>query len=126
MALPSGEEEEEKEGQAFPSEPDLILFEVIDNGIGISLPAQAQLFKEFGKLEESASVNEGGTGLGLNICKKIVTAMGGEIGVVSELGHGSTFFFKVPLNIPPPNLELRNSWEESYCDLTTERGIPEE
>ena len=66
---------------------------VKDEGIGLSKDQQATLFKSFQQAESSTSRKYGGTGLGLAISKHIVTAMGGDIWVESELGKGSTFTF---------------------------------
>ncbi len=64
-----------------------------DTGIGISEADQGKLFKLFGKLSASSSINTSGIGLGLSICKKIVESFGGRISVQSDAGHGSTFSF---------------------------------
>jgi PAS domain S-box-containing protein len=74
-----------------------VSFSVTDNGIGIASETLANLFMPFKQAEASTTRRFGGTGLGLVICKRLATLMGGEIDVTSEEGVGSTFTLALPL-----------------------------
>jgi len=73
-----------------------VLFAVRDSGVGISPEHAERLFKPFSQADTSTTRNYGGTGLGLVICKRIVELMGGKIGLKSDTGKGSVFWFSVP------------------------------
>ncbi|MFO1413349.1 MAG: PAS domain S-box protein [Burkholderiales bacterium] len=82
----------------------VLRFEVTDTGIGIAAADQARLFNAFEQVDSAANREFGGTGLGLTITRRIAQAMGGDVGVASEPGRGSTFWMTVRLGraAPPP------------------------
>ncbi|MGK0240963.1 MAG: signal transduction histidine kinase/ligand-binding sensor domain-containing protein [Candidatus Pelagisphaera sp.] len=77
-----------------------VRIEVGDTGIGIPNDKRSQIFEAFSQVDGSSTRNYGGAGLGLSICKEIIELMDGEIGVESQEGLGSTFWFSVCLAFP--------------------------
>ncbi|MEY4750696.1 MAG: hypothetical protein RIQ60_2910 [Pseudomonadota bacterium] len=77
----------------------LLRWQVSDTGIGVASEQLPRMFAAFTQVDDSMSRSVGGVGLGLAICKRLVEMMGGEIGVSSEPGQGSTFWFTVRLGL---------------------------
>lgn len=77
----------------------LIRIHVTDEGVGISQDQQAKLFEAFHRTDSENYKSVGGAGLGLAICKGLVERMDGQIGLISELGKGSTFWFTLPVRL---------------------------
>ncbi len=83
------------------AEDESLCFFVTDEGIGIAPEHRDAIFRRFGKLDAEGVAGYEGTGLGLSISKLLVELHGGELGVTSEVGRGSTFHFRIPRRPPP-------------------------
>lgn len=82
----------------------VLRFEIQDTGIGLDPQAKAQVFEPFFQAQNPENVQNRGTGLGLVITKQLIELMGGEMGVISELGQGSLFWFTLPFHQPDHSL----------------------
>jgi len=90
-----------------------INIEVRDTGIGIEPINRNRIFELFTQADSSSTRRYGGTGIGLALCKKMVLSMSGEIGVDSEPGVGSTFWFSLQLDIAEDQLDISSSTRPS-------------
>jgi PAS domain S-box-containing protein len=90
-----------------------LVFAVSDQGIGISPSDQDKLFQPFQRIEDPRLAGVKGAGLGLLVCRRLVEAHGGRIWVESGVGHGSTFFFTMPLSHGRPGEKRREAQAES-------------
>ncbi|MFZ4806120.1 MAG: ATP-binding protein [Hyphomicrobiaceae bacterium] len=95
----------------------LIEWAVSDTGIGITEEAIGKLFKDFSQADESINRRFGGSGLGLAICKRIIEQMGGTVGVRSEIGRGSTFWFQLSLPIAATVVDPISDDKQIYAML---------
>ncbi len=97
---------------------DTLHFAVVDTGIGIAADKIDKLFEPFTQIDSSDSRQFSGTGLGLSICSNLVRLMGGELGVSSQKGKGSVFWFNIPLRkgaVPSENGLPERAVSEQLC-----------
>lgn len=78
---------------------DKIIISISDTGVGIPASDRSKVFQEYSRLEDQYSSQQIGTGLGLNLTKRLIELNGGSIDFTSEVGKGTTFFFSVPLSV---------------------------
>jgi signal transduction histidine kinase/ActR/RegA family two-component response regulator len=116
---------------SVPGQPSDVIFRVKDTGIGLTTLQQAKLFQRYVQADDSTSRQFGGTGLGLAVSKQMVELMKGEIGVESEAGKGSTFWFR--LNLPEvthmaealaiPDDEIKPEWKKTRILMAEDNVI---
>lgn len=100
-------------------------FDVHDTGIGIAKEARDMLFEPFVQADGSTTRKYGGTGLGLSICRRLVELMGGSIGLQSEEGVGSIFWFTVPLQVAESPALAPSQPEKTYEQAPPEAPVAE-
>ncbi len=100
-----------------------IRFEVSDSGIGIPSDRLHRLFASFSQVDSSQARKYGGTGLGLVISKELVHLMGGEIGVKSVEGQGSTFWFGIPFRSPAPMVPGSGIFRHGHLELANQLAV---
>ncbi len=106
----------------FDQAQQLIQFALRDTGIGIPVEGMEYLFKSFSQLDASTTRKYGGTGLGLVICQRLCTLMGGTIWVESEPNKGSTFFFTIKAKVIR-RITIGRPYEQAIRDETVEQKV---
>lgn len=105
-----------------------VRFEVADSGSGLSETQTQQIFEPFVQVDSSSSRRFAGSGLGLAISRRLVELMDGRIGVTSRIGHGSTFWFELPLE-PVPDTESpgvsQPLWTARFVAATADHALAE-
>lgn len=117
-AIKFSDEDARVEIEAMRQNDNMARIAVIDHGIGIMADQTQSVFTPFHQIEDIYTRCHGGPGLGLALCKRLVRLHGGEIGLESEQGKGSTFFFTLPLGMPAMKKEALSAVD---TDRKTER-----
>ena len=115
-ALKFTERGEVRVSATFVPQRNTIIFAVVDTGIGISAEDQTLIFEEFTQLEHPLQRRIKGTGLGLPLCRKLATLLGGNVSLKSRLGVGSTFSAEIPIQYLEPVTEPEQGGEAPLLD----------
>ena len=100
-------------------------FSVADTGIGVPPEKQRELFQEFAQADASTAARSGGTGLGLVICRRLATLMGGDVSMESAPGRGTTLRLRVPLPLASPHdVEAADGVALGAAPLLLRRALP--
>ncbi len=102
------------EAEAMGGQPERVLIEIADTGIGMTPEQIAKMFKAFTQADSSTSRKFGGSGLGLSICQRLAELMGGAVGVESSPGRGSIFWLRLPAEVverapPTPAVDISDA-----------------
>ena len=114
------------ENEPDGSVPGHLRFSFSDTGAGIPEEKLDMIFERFTQADSSVTRKYGGTGLGLNISKRMVEMMGGEIWAESTIGHGSTFIFSIPFDvsdITEDNTSIDDLHKKETIDVTDQRNL---
>jgi PAS domain S-box-containing protein len=98
----------------------LLEFAVSDTGIGIPPDKQVLLFKPFSQADSSTTRQYGGSGLGLSLVRSMAQLMGGEVGIESEVGQGSRFWFRIRVDLLAPGVDSRNEVRQAIVGVSEE------
>jgi signal transduction histidine kinase/CheY-like chemotaxis protein len=115
-ALKFTERGEVRVSATFVPERNTVIFAVTDTGLGIAAADQTIIFEEFTQLEHPLQRRVKGTGLGLPLCRKLATLLGGNVSVKSQLGIGSTFSTEIPIRYVEPVITSEAPFEAWQLD----------
>ncbi len=114
----------EQDSGSLPKGKTMMLVSVIDTGLGLTKEQRRTIFNKFVQADSTTTRKFGGTGLGLAICQMLVTMLGGEIGVDSEPGKGSTFSFTMLLDLASADSIVEKAVDNSVAEFQHDMNHP--